>query len=172
MDGLKRNPGVWGLLIGGVIIAGSTLMNWFEYTNASAGGSAELRLIQSVSGGTVLLTGCLIALCGLGVTASGGGGRFLWGGLGLVLAVIVLGVSIWGLVAPESASSVVATTQALTKLSLPGAIDSASDTATKAFDDGTITVSVQIGLIAGLVGAVIATLGGLLSFRKKRPAVE
>lgn len=171
MERLKRNPGAWGLLIGGAVIAVSTLMNWFQYTNASAGTSADLRLIQSVSGGTVLLIGCLVALCGLGVTASGGGGRFLWGGLGLLMAAVVLAAAIWGLVAPESASSAVATTQALSKLALPGAIESASDAATKAFDEGTISVSVQFGLFVGLLGGLIGTLGGLFSFRKKRPAV-
>ena len=172
MERLKRNPGAWGLLIGGAVIAVSTLMNWFTYTNPSSGASSDLRLIQSVSGGTVLMIGFLVALCGLGVTASGGGGRFLWGGLGLLMAAIVLGIAIWGLVSPESASAVVATTQSLSKLALPGAIESASDTATKALDDGTITASAQIGLFVGLIGGLIGTLGGLFSFRKKRPAVE
>jgi hypothetical protein len=172
MERLKRNPGAWLLMIGGVAIGLSTFLRWFEFTNVSTGSTTELRAFQSVTGQTLLLIGTLILICGFGVAASSAGGRFLWGGLGLLLGGVVLAGAIWGLVDPESFAANAATTQAISKLSLPGAIESASDTATKAFADGTLTVSVQIGLWFGLLSGLVATLGGLLSFRKKRPAEE
>jgi hypothetical protein len=172
MDRLKRNPGAWGLMIGGIVIVVSTVLIWFDYTNVSTGNSSTLRALDAVTGQTILFMGCLVALCGLGVAASSAGGRFLWGGLGLLMAGIVLAGAIWALVDPESFSSNMATTQALSKLALPGNIESASDAASKAFDDGTVTVAIRIGVWIGLVGGLIGTAGGILSFRKKRPSVE
>ena len=129
-------------------------MIWFDFTNTSTGTSTTLRALDAVTGQTILFIGCLVALCALGVAASSAGGRFLWGGLGLLMAGLVLAGAIWALVDPESFSSNMATTQAISKLALPGSIESASDAATKAFDDGTLTVSARIGvwvaLIAGL----------------------
>jgi hypothetical protein len=172
MDRIKRSPGAWGLAIGGVVIAVSTLLVWFDYANASAGTSAHLRAFDAVTGQTVMLMGTLVAICGLGVAASSGGGRFLWGGLGLLMAGLVFAGTIWAIVDPESFSSNLATTQALSRLALPGSIESASDAASEAFDDGTITVAVQIGVWIALLGGLVGTLGGILSFRKKRPAEE
>ena len=172
MERLKRNPGAWGLAIGGVVIVVSTVMIWFDYTNTSTGTSTTLRALDAVTGQTILFIGCLVALCALGVAASSAGGRFLWGGLGLLMAGVVLVGAIWALVDPESFSSNMATTQAISKLALPGSIESASDAASKAFDDGTLTVAVRIGVWVALAGGLIGVAGGLLSFRKKRPAEE
>jgi hypothetical protein len=123
-----------------------------------------------VTGQTLLLIGVLILICGFGVAASSAGGRFLWGGLGLLFSALVLAGAIWGLVDPQGFAANAATTQAISRLALPGSIENASDAATKAFDDGTLTVTIQIGLWFGLLAGLIATAGGLLSFRKKRPA--
>jgi len=170
MDRLKRNPGAWLLMIGGIAIGLSTFLRWFEFTNVSTGTTTELRAFHSVTGQTLLLIGTLILICGFGVAASSAGGRFLWGGLGLLFGALVLAGAIWGLVDPQGFAANAATTQAISKLALPGSIENASDAATKAFDDGTLTVSIQIGLWFGLLSGLIATAGGLLSFRKKRPA--
>jgi hypothetical protein len=171
MERLKKNPGGWGLALGGAIALISIFFAWVSVTNASAQATWKTGFFHVVTGQTVGFLGLLAMIAGLGLAASEGGGRILWGILGLFSAGVVLAASLVAIFSPSTLAAWVATTQTLSTLSLSQTTESANKAITAGFDSGTLTASVAFGAFIGLVGGLLGVAGAILGFRKKREAV-
>jgi len=165
MDRLKRNPGAWGLALGAAVAAVAMLLTWIEVTN-SAGASEQYRAIETVTGKSLFGLAILTVLSGVGVIASKAGGRFVWAFLGLLGGVVLLAASVWAIADPAGFTTFAVESEAVTKLMSGSAVQQSGETVRAAFADGTLTASAQLGAVVGLVGALLATLGALLSFRR------
>jgi hypothetical protein len=170
MERLKRNPGGWGLVLGGAIGLVSIFFSWVSVTNTTAHVTEKFPMFRAVTGQTMGFLALLAMIAGLGVMASSGGGRFLWGLLGLLGAGTVLAVSLVAIFSPSTLAAWIATTQSISTLSLSKTQESVNATMTAAFDDGTLTASVAFGAFIGLVGGLLGVAGAILGFRKKAEA--
>lgn len=162
---MKRNPGAWGLVLGAVVAAVAMFLTWIEVTN-SAGASEQYRAFETVTGKSLFALAILTVLSGVGVIASQAGGRFVWAFLGLVGGGVLLAASIWAIADPAGFTTFAVESEAVTKLTSGSAVQQSGEAVKAAFADGTLTASAQLGAVVGLVGASLATLGALLSFRR------
>jgi energy-coupling factor transporter transmembrane protein EcfT len=165
MDRLKRNPGAWGLVLGAAVAAVAMLLTWIEVTN-SAGASEQYRAIETVTGKSLFGLAILTVLSGVGVIASQAGGRFVWASLGLLGGGMLLAASVVAIADPAGFTTFAVKSEAVTKLMSGPAIQQSGESVQAAFADGLLTASAQLGAVVGLVGASLATLGALLSFRR------
>jgi hypothetical protein len=165
MDRLKRNPGAWGLVLGAAVAAVAMFMTWIEVTN-STGASEQYRAFETVTGKSLFGLAILTVLSGVGVIASQAGGRFVWAFLGLVGGGVLLAASIWAIADPAGFTTFAVESEAVTKLTSGSAVQQSGEAVKAAFADGSLTASAQLGAVVGLVGASLATLGALLSFRR------
>jgi hypothetical protein len=165
MERLKRNPGVWGVVLGGLIVLVSTFFPWFKLTNTANGVSTKVTPLNSVSGQTILLIAILAMMCGLGILVAGGKGRIVWALLALLCGVVMLVAAILGLFSPSTLAERFATTAVISKLVLSTSISNATQAITQALNSGAVTASTALGSIVGVVGGALATLGALLSFK-------
>jgi len=141
---------------------------WLKVTN-SAGSETSIRAASTVTGQTILLLGFLALVCGFGVIASHGGGRYWFAGLGLLCALVALAFAVWGLVDAGGLAARMAASQAYQDLALPGSADAVQENVQAGFDSGQLSASIGLGLIIGLIGGLLMLVGALLSFTK-RPA--
>lgn len=162
---MKRNPGAWGLVLGAAVAAVAIFLTWIEVTN-SAGASEQYRAFETVTGKSLFGLAILTVLSGVGVIASQAGGRFVWAFLGLVGGGVLLAASIWAIADPAGFTTFAVESEAVTKLTSGSAVQQSGEAVQAAFADGTLTASAQLGAVVGLVGASLATLGALLSFRR------
>jgi hypothetical protein len=167
MDRIKRNPGGWGLALGGAIGLVSILFGWIEVTNAAANETTRVHAYGTVAGQTIGFCALLAVIAGLGVSASTGGGRIWWGLLGLLGAGVLLAAGLIGIFSPSTLAQRFATTELVSTMKLSDARDSAMDAIKTGFSSGTLTARVAIGAIIGTVGGVLGVLGAFYGFRKK-----
>jgi hypothetical protein len=167
MELLKSKPAAVGLGLGGLAVLVSTLLAWLVVSNET-GDEVRIRAWTGPGGTTIFLLGLLAIVCGLGVMGASGRGRIWWALLGTVAGVLALIAAVYGLVDPEGLAAFLLSEGALSELGVV-TIDSTRSTAQAAFESGELSASVQIGLIVGLVAAVLAALGGMFSLRA-RPA--
>ncbi len=168
MDRLKRNPGGWGLALGGAIGLVSLLFAWVEVTNASADVSSRVHPFGTVTGQTIGLAALLAVICGLGLAASYGGGRIWWAILGLLAAGLVLTAGLIGIFSPSTLAERFATAElAMTVQVSGGAQESAADAIRSGFASGALDARVAIGAILGTIGGALGVLGALYGFRKR-----
>ncbi len=167
MDRIKRNPGGWGLALGGAIALISIFFAWLVVSNTAAGVSSRVRGVGTVTGQTIGFLGLLAIIAGLGVAASTGSGRIWWGLLGLLGVGVVLAAGLVAIFSPATLAQNFATTQLVSTMKLTGAQTSASQAIKAGFDSGTLSARVAIGAIIGLVGAVLGVLGVIYGMAKK-----
>jgi hypothetical protein len=172
VERFKRNPGGWGLALGGAIGFVSIFFSWMTITNTVANVSSSVPAFRAVSGQTLGFLALLTALAGLGVSASTGSGRIWFSLLGLLGAGVMLAAGLLAISSPSTIAQVFATTQTLSTLSITGVQDSINESIKTGFADGTLTASVGFGAILGVIGGLLGVLGAILGFRKKRPAAE
>lgn len=169
MERIRRNPGGYGLALGGTIGIVSILFSWVSVTNTVTNVTTSVPAHGTVSGQTLGLIGLLAVISGLGVAASAGGGRILWAILGLLSAGTILVAGLVAIFSPEKIAQLFATTELISKLRLTGVTDSASDSIKSGFASGDLTARVAFGAIVGVAGGVLGVLGALLGFGKKQP---
>jgi hypothetical protein len=169
MDRLKRNPGGWGLALGGAIGMVSLLFAWLEVTNDAAGVSSRVHGFGTITGQTIGFLALLATICGLGLAASYGGGRIWWSLLGLVSAGLLLAAGIIAIVSPATLAERFATAELATKLQVGSgtANTSAADAIKAGFSSGALSARVAIGGIIGTVGGALGVLGALYGFRPR-----
>ena len=172
MERIKRNPGGYGLALGGTIGIVSVLFTWVSVTNTVTNVTSDVPAHGTISGQTLGLLGLLAVISGLGVAASAGGGRILWAILGLLGAGTILVAGIVAIFSPEKIAQLFATTELISKLRLTGVQDSASDSIKAGFASGDLTARVAFGAIVGVAGGALGVLGALLGFGKKRPSAD
>jgi hypothetical protein len=172
MEKLKRKPGALGLGLGGLVLLLSTFLAWLKISNAEAGIDERIRAASTFTGQTVMLLGFLAIMCGFGVLASAGGGRIWFALLGLLTGAAALAVALWGLFDPAALAAQMASTTTVQNLSIAQTGDTAKSAMDAAFAAGTLDASIAIGLIVGLVGAVLIVLGALFSFKRPAPQVR
>jgi hypothetical protein len=168
MDRMRRNPGAWGLALGAGVFVVAIFLKWVEVTNKT-GSSSTFRLWGSVSGGSLFGICILAAICGVGIIASAGRGRIIWAILGLFSAAVLLAASIWALVDPSGFITYAESSNAFTHLLAESSIQQSYETVSKAFDSGTLSATVKVGAIVGLIGGLLVLVGALFSFRKPLP---
>jgi hypothetical protein len=149
MERLKRNPATLGLILGGAIVAASTLFAWLVVE--SSAGDERIRAINTVAGQTIFFLGLFAGLCGVFVMLSLDKGKYVWATLGLLAAGVALAAALWGLVDADGF---------------------AARFAVEAFDEEALSARAAIGLFIGLGGGVLAVLGALLSYRFTPPVAE
>jgi len=169
MERIRRNPGGYGLALGGTIGIVSILFSWVSVTNTVTNVTTSVPAHGTVSGQTLGLIGLLAVISGLGVAASAGGGRILWAILGLLSAGTILVTGLVAIFSPEKIAQLFATTELISKLRLTGVTDSASDSIKSGFVSGDLTARVAFGAIVGVAGGALGVLGALLGFGKKQP---
>jgi hypothetical protein len=169
MDRLKRNPGGWGLALGGAIAMVSLLFAWLEVSNDAADVSSRVNGFGTITGQTIGLLALLATISGLGLAASYGGGRILWALLGLVSAGLVLAAGLVAVFSPSTLAERFATAELATKLQVGSgtANASAADAIKEGFASGALSARVAIGAILGLIGGALGVLGALYGFRKR-----
>jgi len=172
MDRIKRNPGGWGLVLGGAVGLVSIFFVWLVVTNTAADVSSRLRGVGTITGQTIGFSGLLAMIAGLGVIASTGSGRIWWGLLGLLGAGIVLLAGLVAIFSPETLAQNFATNELVATMKLNGAYTSASEAIKSGFDSGALSARLGIGAIIGLVGGLLGILGAIYGFRKKRPEAD
>jgi hypothetical protein len=173
MDRLKRNPGGWGLALGGAIGMVSLLFAWIVVSNDAADVSSRVNGFGTITGQSIGLLALLATISGLGLAASYGGGRILWAILGLVSAGLVLAAGIVTLISPSTMAERFATEELATKLQVGSGTGNASaaDAIKAGFEAGTLSARFAVGAIVGLIGGALGVLGALYGFRK-RPEPE
>ena len=103
MERIKRNPGGYGLALGGTIGIVSVLFSWVSVTNTVTNVTSNVPAHGTVSGQTLGLIGLLAVIC-----RPGGGrvrrrcGRILWAILGLLGAGTILVAGLVAIFNPES----------------------------------------------------------------------
>jgi|SoimicmetaTmtLPA_FD_contig_31_8514013_length_940_multi_2_in_0_out_0_2 hypothetical protein len=172
MEWFKRNPGGWVLALGGAIGFVSILFSWMSITNTAANVSSSLPAFRAVSGQTLGLLSLLVILTGLGVAASQGSGRILYGLIGLLFSGIMLAAGLVAIFSPSTIAQLFATTETMSKLAITSVQESIDESIKAGFADGTLTASVGFGAILGVIGGLLGVIGAILGFRKKRPAVD
>jgi hypothetical protein len=170
MERLRRNPAGWGLVLGGAIIAGSTLFAWLVVEGAGA--ESRVRAIEAVTGQTILFLGVLALVLGVLVMLSLGGGKYVWATLGLLVSAAVVAAAIWGIVDADGLAARFADAEAFSTMVTFTPDSSRGDVVTEAFDQGTLSARAAIGLFIGLAGGVLALLGALLSYRFTPPVAD
>ena len=172
MERLKRNPGGWGLALGGAIGFVSIFFSWMSITNTAANVTSSVPAFRAVSGQTLGFLALLVALAGLGVSASQGSGRIWYGLIGLLGAAVMLAAGLLAIFSPSTMAQLFATTQTMSKLALTSVQNSINETVKAGFADGTLTASVGFGAILGVIGGLLGVLGAIFGFRKKQPSVD
>jgi hypothetical protein len=168
MERLKREPGGWGVALGGAIALVSIFFAWVSVTNTSAGSTWKTGLFHTVTGQTVGFLGLLAMISGLGLMASSGRGRIWWAILALFATGVALAAALWAIFSPSGFAAWIATTQTVSTLALSSTTESANKAVTSGFDSGTLTASVAFGAFIGLIAGLLGVAGSILGFRKKR----
>ena len=172
MERIKRNPGGWGLALGGTIGIVSVLFSWVAVTNTVANVTSSVPAHRAVSGQTLGLLGLLAVIAGLGVAASAGGGRIWWGSWACSAPASILVAGLVAIFSPAKIAQLFATTELISKLRVTGVQDSASESIQAGFASGELTARVAIGAIIGVAGGALGVLGAILGFGKKRPPAD
>jgi hypothetical protein len=170
MERLKRNPAGWGLVLGGAVIAASTLFTWFVVEGD--GGEERIRAIEAVSGQTIMFLGVAALICGVLVMISLGKGKYVWATLGLLASAVVVGAAIWGVVDIDGLATRFADVEAFSTLITFSADASRGDAVGDAFEQGTISARPAIGMFVALAGGLLAMAGALLSYRYTPPVAD
>lgn len=170
MERLKRNPAGWGLALGGVLAAASTLFAWFVVEGAD--GDERIRAIEAVSGQTVLFLGFVAAVLGALVMISLGRGKYVWATLGLIVSAVIVATAIWGIVDTDGLAARFADVEAFSTLVTFSADASRGDAVGDAFEQGTISARPAIGMFVALAGGLLALAGALMSYRYTPPVAD
>jgi hypothetical protein len=170
MERLKRNPAGWGLILGGAIVAASTLFPWLAVEGSD--GDVRIRAIEGVTGQTLMFLGVAAVLCGVLVMISLGKGKYVWATLGLLASAVVIGAAVWGLVDVDGLAARFADADAFSRMVTFTPDSPKTEVVGDAFEAGTISARVAIGLFIGLAGGVLALLGALLSYRFTPPVAD
>ena len=133
MERLKRNPGGWGLALGGAIGFVSIFFSWMSITNTAANVTSSVPAFRAVSGQTLGFLALLVALAGLGVSASQGSGRIWYGVIGLLGAGVMLAAGLLAIFSPSTIAQLFATTQTMSKLALTSVQNSINETVKAGF---------------------------------------
>lgn len=170
MERLKRNPAGWGLILGGAIVVGSTLFPWLVVENADR--DSRIRAIESVTGQTIMFLGVAALICGVLVMISLGKGKYVWATLGLLASAVVVGAAIWGIVDVDGLAARFADADSMSRMVTFTPDASKTQVVGDAFEAGTLTARVAIGLFIGLAGGALALLGALFSYRFTPPVAD
>ena len=170
MERLKRNPAGWGLILGGAIVAVSTLFTWLVVEGG--GTESRVRAIEAVTGQTILFLGVLALVLGVLVTLSLGRGKYVWATLGVLVSTVVVAAAIWGIVDADGLAARFADAEAFSTMVTFSPDSSRGDVVSEAFDQGALSARAAIGLFIGLAGGVLALLGALFSYRFTPPVAD
>jgi hypothetical protein len=165
MERLKRNPAVWGLMLGSAVMIVSTFLVWFKIEQPAKGTSATVRAFNVTTGQTLLLVAVLVIIFAVFVLVSTGGGRIIWAAVELLLSLGLLTIGLIGIFSTNTLTSVFATTETMSTMAFSSTIANANDAVKSGLDAGTLTSSPGIGLIVYVVGAVLAVAGAIFAFR-------
>jgi hypothetical protein len=173
MERLKREPGGWGVALGGAIAMVSIFFAWVSVTNPSAHDATwKTGLFHTVTGQTIGFLGLLAIIAGLGLVASSGGGRIWWALLALLGTGTVLVAALIAIFSPATFAAWIATTQTISTLAITQHQESINATVTSNLDSGAITAAVAFGAFIGLAAGLLGVAGSVLGFRKKRPSSD
>jgi len=173
MERLKREPGGWGVALGGAIAMISIFFAWVSVTNPSARNATwKTGLFHTTTGQTIGFLGLLAIIAGLGLVASRGGGRIWWAILALFGTGVVLAAALWAIFSPSGFAAWIATTETISTLAITQHQQSVNATITSNFDSGAITAAVAFGAFIGLVAGLLGVAGAVLGFRKRREPTE
>lgn len=170
MERLKRNPAGWGLILGGAIVSASTLFPWFVVDGGD--GDTRIRAIASVTGQTILFLGVAAVICGVLVTISLGRGKYVWATLGLLASAAVVGAAIWGLVDIDGLAARFADAESFSRMVTFTPDAPTTEVVGDAFEAGTLSARIAIGLFVGLAGGALALVGAVLSYRFTPPVAD
>jgi hypothetical protein len=165
MERLKRNPAVWGLMLGAAVMMVSTFLAWFKIEQPAKGTSATVRAFNVVSGQTIFLVALLVIIFAVFVLVSSGGGRKAWAAVELLLSLVLLVIGALGIFNTDFVAAQFATTQTMSTMAFTSTMQNANDAVKSGLDSGALTASFGFGLIVFIVGALIAVAGALYSFR-------
>ena len=170
MERLQRNPAGWGLVLGGAVIAASTLFAWFVVE----GGDAEerVRAIEAVSGQTIMFLGVAALICGVLVMISLGKGKYVWATLGLLASAVAVGAAIWGIVDTNGLAARFSDVEVFSTLVTFTDDASRGDAVGDAFEQGSLSARPAVGMFIGLAGGLLALAGALLSYRYTPPVAD
>ena len=170
MERLKRNPAGWGLVLGGAVVAASTLFAWFVVEGG--GGEERVRAIEAVSGQTIMFLGVAALICGVLVMISLGRGKYVWATLGLLASAVAVGAAIWGIVDTDGLAARFSDVEAFSTLVTVDEDASRGDAVADAFEQGTLSARPALGMFIGLAGGLLALAGALLSYRYTPPVAD
>jgi hypothetical protein len=170
MERLKRNPAGWGLVLGGAIVAASTLFAWLVVDGPE--GESRIRAIDAVTGQTILFLGILALICGVLVMLSLGRGKYVWATFGLLISAVVVGAAIWGIVDADGLAARFADAESFSRMVTFTPDASKTEVVGDAFEVGTLSARVAFGLFIGLAGGALALLGSLMSYRYTPPVAD
>jgi hypothetical protein len=172
MEKIKRNPASLGLLLGGAIAIAAGLFSWVTVTNTTTDTTTRATAFRGTGPQTLFLCACVVLLAGIGVLGSSGRtARIIWALLGLLAGAVILAAGLMGIFSPESLATRFIESQAFTQ-ALSASSAPTSDQIQAAFDAGTLSASVGLGAIIGVVGGALGVLGALWSFGTPRQPVE
>lgn len=170
MERIKRNPAGWGLLLGALVALVGSFFAWVRVTNTQTGSTTRVTIFDAVGPQTLFLIAFVLLLCGAGVLASSGKGRYVWALLGLLSAGVLLVAGLTGIFAPDTLATRFAKSQAFSGSLSATAVPSA-DQVKQAFDAGTLTAKAGLGAILGAIGGALGVIGAVLSFGKRKQPV-
>lgn len=167
-DRITTNPGVYGLVLGGLAALVAMLLRLVTIEGPT--GSSSIWGLKTVTGTSLLLAAILVMLCGGGVALSNGKGRIWWALLGGVFALVILLFGLLCLFNAEEAAIRMAYAQAYTVAtgSEPG--QGVADAYRAAFDAGTLSAKANFGAILAVIGGAAAIVGAAISMgRASKP---
>ncbi|MGZ4133389.1 MAG: hypothetical protein ACXVWF_10095 [Actinomycetota bacterium] len=159
---LKTNPGVWALVLGGLVAFLGSLARLITIHGPK--GDSSIWSLKTTTGTSLLFVALLVILCGAGVAVAAGGGRIWWALLGGLLALVTLLFGLLCVVNPQEAAIRMAYTEAYSTavggVVPPGGI---ADAYRSAFDAGTLTATANFGAWLAAIGGAVALVGAAIS---------
>jgi len=162
---LRRNPGAWGVGLGGLVVLVSLFLVWIEVSNRT-GDSERFRAISSFTGQTLFFAVLLALGAGFAVMVASGGWRVFWAIIALALGGLCVAAAGWAIFDPAGFTIRAHEAQLMASLTTAAQVHDESLRLSRGLASGELTASAQLGAYVGLAGGILMAIGAILSFRR------